>query len=87
MLKMPTELTHDQANACLRGWRSQLPMGDGPVLVDVQPLHHFDSSALAVLLELHRQVKSLQRDLVLQGASSRLRALAALYGVDELLAI
>ncbi len=87
MLTMPAQLTHGQANACLAQWLSQLPLGDGPVHLNAQALRHFDSTALAVLLELRRHLHSQRRGLVLDDAPPRLRELSALYGVDELFAI
>src|SRR5574343_288261 len=42
MLKLPSQLTHDQVSACLRQWRGQWPLGDGPVLVDASDLTRFD---------------------------------------------
>ena len=86
MLKLPSQLTHDQVSACLRQWRGQWPLGDGPVLVDASDLTRFDSSALAVVLDLRRQALAQGRTLELMSPSGRLMELAALYGVDELLA-
>jgi len=87
MLKLPAVLTHAEATACLADWLSQLPLGDGPVAVDGQALERFDSAALAVLLELRRHLHGQRRGLALEAAPARLQDLAALYGVDELLAI
>jgi phospholipid transport system transporter-binding protein len=86
MLKLPAQLTHDQVAPCLRQWRGQWPLGDGPVLLDASALTRFDSSALAVVLDLRRQALAQGRVLELVAAPARLMELAALYGVDELLA-
>jgi phospholipid transport system transporter-binding protein len=86
MLKLPAQLTHDQVAPCLRQWRGQWPLGEGPVLVDASALHRFDSSALAVVLDLRRQALAQGRTLELLSPPTRLMELAALYGVDELLA-
>jgi phospholipid transport system transporter-binding protein len=53
--------------------------------VDASSLEHFDSSALAVLLELRRQAQARGHSFRLKGMSARLSELARLYGVDELL--
>jgi phospholipid transport system transporter-binding protein len=54
--------------------------------VDASALEHFDSSALAVLLELRRQAQARNQRFQVTGMSARLSELAGLYGVDELLA-
>jgi phospholipid transport system transporter-binding protein len=54
--------------------------------VDASALEHFDSSALAVLLELRRQAQVRGQSFQVTGMSARLSELAGLYGVDELLA-
>ena len=86
MLKLPAQLTHDHVNPCLRQWRGQWPLGDGPVLVDASALNRFDSSVLAVVLDLRRKALAQGRTLELLSPPARLMELAALYGVDELLA-
>lgn len=86
MLKLPTELTHAQAEACLAQWLSQLPLGTGPVVVDGSALQQFDSTALALLLELRRHLLGRGQQLQLESVPPRLGELATLYGVDELLA-
>jgi phospholipid transport system transporter-binding protein len=53
--------------------------------VDASALEHFDSSALAVLLELRRQAQVRGQSFQVTGMSARLSELAGLYGVDELL--
>ena len=85
-LKLPATLMHDQANACLAQWVSQLPdPATGPVLLDASDLSDFDSSALAVLLGFRRVLAEKGRTLKIQGMTPRLRELASLYGVIDLL--
>jgi phospholipid transport system transporter-binding protein len=86
MLKLPQQLTHAQVGQCMRQWRGQWPMGQGPVVLDAADLQSFDSAALAVVLELRRQARAQGRELELVAAPARLLELAALYGVAELLA-
>ena len=51
MLVLPSELTHEQASACLRMLVQGLKVLKGPqVVVDASALTVFDTSALAVLL-------------------------------------
>ena len=85
MLVLPAELTHAQATASLRMLLQGLVSQRGPVLVDATALKRFDSSALAVLLQCRREALGLQRGFSVHGLPERLRALAALYGVDQLL--
>jgi phospholipid transport system transporter-binding protein len=55
------------------------------VVLDAQALRVFDSSAVAVLLELRRQLAARGKTLQLAHAPTRLQQLVALYGVGELL--
>ncbi|MDI9233774.1 STAS domain-containing protein [Limnohabitans lacus] len=89
-LKLPPTLMHEHADACLSQWVSQLqgkvrPVQPEPVLVDASALSVFDSSALAVLLGLRRVAKAQGRSVLVEGMSDRLRELATLYGVLDLL--
>ena len=85
-LKLPASLLHDQANACLAHWLAQLPATLPPaVVLDASALTEFDSSVLAVLLGLRREVVSRGCALQVENMPQRLRELASLYGVIELL--
>jgi phospholipid transport system transporter-binding protein len=87
MLVLPDELTHNQARACQRMLVQGLRAEAGPqVLLDASALQRFDSSALAVLLDVRRECLVQGKTLVPKGLSARLTDLAALYGVDALLA-
>ena len=86
MLVLPAELTHAQASACARMLVQALDAeAESHVIVDAAALQHFDSSALAVLLECRRGALARGKSFVVRALPSRLRALAALYGVAELL--
>jgi phospholipid transport system transporter-binding protein len=63
-----------------------LTQAEGPIQVDASALNRFDSSALAVLLELKREAAAAARPFRVQGMPARLGELAALYGVGELFA-
>jgi len=90
VLTLPSDLTHRDAAACLVQSLEQLAAADSvstsELQVDASALQHFDSSALAVLLELRRQAQVRGQSFQVTGMSARLRELAGLYGVDELLA-
>ncbi len=85
MLSLPAELTHDLANACLAQLIAGMDAEASPVVVDAKPLQRFDSSALAVLLELRRNCQRAGKALVVQGQPQHLSDLAALYGIESLL--
>ncbi|WP_090043691.1 lipid asymmetry maintenance protein MlaB [Limnohabitans sp. 2KL-27] len=88
-LKLPATLLHDQADACLAQWASQWsqsPQAWPPeVALDASALAEFDSSVLAVLLGLRRAVTAKGSALRVVGMTPRLRELASLYGVMDLL--
>ena len=86
MLVLPKELTHAEANACLRMLVQGLRAQTGPeVVVDASALSRFDSSALAVLLEFRRESLALGKRFSIRGLPARLHDLATLYGINELL--
>ncbi len=86
MLVLPAELTHEQAPACSRMLTQGLKAQAEPAVVaDAGALSHFDSSALAVLLECRREALVLGKPFSVARMSHRLRDLATLYGVAGLL--
>jgi phospholipid transport system transporter-binding protein len=85
LLALPATLTQAEARACLAALLRGFP-NEGPIQVDASALNRFDSSALAVLLELKREAAAAARPFRVQGMPARLGELAALYGVGELFA-
>ena len=86
MLVLPAELTHDHAAACCRMLEQGLRNDPaGAVVADAGALTRFDSSALAVLLECRREALAMGKTFSVRALPSRLRVLAGLYGVAELL--
>ncbi len=86
MLVLPADLTRTQANACLKMLLQGLQSEPGPtVVVDATALGRFDSAALAVLLECRREGQHLGKAVAIRAMPERLRDLAALYGIAELL--
>ncbi len=86
MLVLPAELTHEQAPACCRMLAQALRSDPSTQAVaDASELRRFDSSALAVLLECRREALALGKTFSVSHLHPRLRALATLYGVGELL--
>lgn len=87
ILALPERLTLAEAGHALARLGGALSQHAGPsVTVSASALQVFDSSALAVLLELRRQLAAQGRALQVNGWPPRLKELAALYGVQELLA-
>ena len=86
MLVLPAELTHDDAVACCRmlvqGLRST---PEAVVVADAGALARFDSSVLAVLMECRREALALGKTFSVSRMPPRLRELATLYGVAQLL--
>jgi phospholipid transport system transporter-binding protein len=86
MLVLPTRLFHDDAPACLRMLQQALSVAnESSTVVDASALTHFDSSAIAVLLECRREASAAGRGFAVKGLPPRLRELATLYGVAGLL--
>ena len=87
MLLLPATLTAREARNTLRMLKQALEKegGDAVAVVDASPLQRFDSSALAVLLELDRMAQAWGRGFAVRSAPGKLVALARLYGVDALL--
>jgi phospholipid transport system transporter-binding protein len=86
MLLLPATLTALEARATLRmlsqALRSEPESG---VVVDASALQHFDSAALAVLLDCQRQAQAWGRAFSVRQPPPKLAELAKLYGVDVLL--
>ena len=86
-LELPARLTLAEARAAAVDLGSRIaaaPAGDVLVL-DAGALGQFDSSALAVLLELQRRAAAAGRQLSVERVPARLAELAGLYGVAGLL--
>ncbi len=87
MLLLPARLTAHEARDTMRMLKQALQQegGESAVVVDAGPLQHFDSAALAVLLEVDRLAEAWGRQFSIRSAPAKLAALAKLYGVDALL--
>ncbi len=86
MLVLPADLTRNQASACLRMLVQGLhALTDKEMVVDASALTRFDSSALAVLLELRREGQAQGASLSIRSLPARLHDLATVYGIAELL--
>ena len=83
---MPEQLTLNGAVQALNRLSEALSRQPGPtVVLDAEPLKVFDTSAVAVLLELRNALLSQGKSLQVSRMPQRLQALFTLYGVAELL--
>ena len=77
-------LTFDDAAAVFAASKA-IPLPAAGV-VDLSGLTHADSSALAVVLAIHRRAAGEGRAVEVEGVPPTLRSLAVVYGVADLLA-
>lgn len=84
---LPERLTLQEAAPVLERLGRELQKQAGPtVSLNASALNVFDSSAVAVLLELRRSLLVQGKKLAVTERPQRLRDLVGLYGVDGLLA-
>ena len=84
MLLLPATVTAKEATDTRR-LLTQALKAQADVVVDASNLRHFDSSALAVLLECQRAAEAFGKPFAVRNAPAKLAALARLYGVDTVL--
>lgn len=84
-MTLPPELTHLAASDFSLGLNQAVLSQPDGVVVDASALKKFDSSALAVLIECRRQALVAGKAFSVYGVPERLRHLANLYGVEELI--
>jgi phospholipid transport system transporter-binding protein len=81
--RLPASVVFASASAELAGCARAL--AEGARVFDLSACADFDSSLIVLLLELRRQAAPRGFVPRLEGAPARLRSLAALYGVEDLL--
>ncbi len=84
-LQLPAQATLDEASALLREFKRAVRGGQGPLRVDGSALKRYDTSVLALLLELRRRAQAAGRGFEAIGLPQGLTTLAGLYGVLPLL--
>ena len=65
--------------------RKQWLQGEQALTFDLQQLEKIDSAGVAMLLEVKRELRAQQRDLVIKNANQQLTAMIRVSGVDTLL--
>ena len=85
MLTLPAVLTHDVAASFARGLKQAVSVEASAVVADAGALREFDSSALAVLLACRREALAAGKTFAVRDLPARLRQLAGIYGVAELI--
>lgn len=87
-VSLPPRLTIESAAETLQGLWQDLSRQGGrdAVALDARALSEFDTSAVAVLLELRRRLAKVHRQMTVVNQPEHLVDLIRLYGVGELLA-
>jgi phospholipid transport system transporter-binding protein len=85
MIILPAVSTHDAIAAFSRGVPKAIAADAQEVVVDASGLVEFDSSALALLLECRRQALQAGKTFAVRSMPERMRQLAGVYGIAELI--
>jgi phospholipid transport system transporter-binding protein len=88
-MKLPATITMESAAAAHASVQAAMQQGSSAraVEVDAVELKAFDTSALAVLLAAQRSAHAKGQSLLIRHPPAKLKQLAALYGVSELLGL
>ena len=85
MLTLPAVLTHAQAGEFSTGLQARVAAEPRALVLEAGALREFDSSALAVILACRREALAAGKTFTVRDLPERLRQLAGLYGVAELI--
>ena len=86
-MQLPATATLHECAALAATLPAAVANGEGVLHIDARALQAVDSSTLALLLQARRLAQAAGRTVEVEGAPAKLRALAQLYGVDELLSL
>jgi phospholipid transport system transporter-binding protein len=86
-MKLPARATLDNAAELAAGLTAEVAKGNGVLTVDASALTAYDSSTIALLLQVRRTAEAAGRGFAVTGAPAQLVDLARLYGVDGLLSL
>ena len=84
-MQLPAVAGLEQAPALLLEIDAAVAAAEGALQLDASALSEFDTSAIALLLHAQRAARARGLALQVQGAPAKLRQMAQLYGVAELL--
>ena len=84
-MQLPATVTLDEVAALAAALPADLSKGTGMLSVDASALRAFDSSTLALLLQVRRLAQTAGRPFEVSGMPEPLLALASLYGINGLL--
>lgn len=85
-LQLPADATLEHAASLAAELPAALAQGEGMFSVDASALQSCDTSTIALLLQARRAAQAAGRGFAVTGLPAQLAQLAALYGVEELLA-
>ena len=86
-LPLPPDATLQTVAALAATLPAAVAEGSGVFTVDASALTDFDTATIALLMQARRAATAAGRGFSVQGAPAQLQQLAALYGVEELLAL
>lgn len=88
---LPAQITQENASNLLTAFSKKIhsvlesPQTPHALCFDAHALEKFDSTALALLLAMRRQIHAAKRTFSIINLPERLKALARVYGVESLL--
>ena len=86
-MQLPAQTTVDEAAQLAAALPAALAGSDGIFTVDASALKSYDTATIALLMQARRLAQAAGREFRVQGLPTQLVQLAALYGVEELLAL
>ncbi len=86
-MQLPADATLSTVAELAATLPAALASGSGSFTVDASALTSYDTSTIALLMQARRAAQAAGRGFSVTGAPRQLQQLAALYGVEELLAL
>lgn len=86
-MQLPADATLQKVAELAAALPAALAGGSGEFTVDASALTGYDTSTIALLMQARRTAQAAGRGFRVTGAPRQLQQLAALYGVEELLAL
>ncbi|RVU47436.1 STAS domain-containing protein [Rubrivivax rivuli] len=86
-MQLPADATLTKVAELAAALPSAVSGGSGTFTVDASALTAYDTATIALLMQARRAAQAAGRGFSVSGAPQQLQQLAALYGVEELLAL